>query len=79
MESHEDARAAIGANPRRYEVLKREGQADAPRTLPPPSERGLALDEGAVLCVISNCPQVNNPCDGFNPMPIRVLIWHDKT
>lgn len=27
-----------------------------------------------VLCVISNCPQVNNPCNGFDPTPIRVLI-----
>jgi urea carboxylase-associated protein 1 len=27
-----------------------------------------------VLCVISNCPQVNNPCNGFNPTPIEVLI-----
>jgi urea carboxylase-associated protein 1 len=29
-----------------------------------------------ILCVISNCPQVNNPCNGFNPTPIRVLIWN---
>jgi len=29
-----------------------------------------------VLCVISNCPQINNPCNGFNPTPIRVLIWN---
>jgi uncharacterized protein len=28
-----------------------------------------------VLLVISNCPQVNNPCNGFDPTPIRVLIW----
>jgi uncharacterized protein len=28
-----------------------------------------------VLVVFSNCPQVNNPCNGFNPTPIRVLIW----
>ncbi|TQX84889.1 MULTISPECIES: urea amidolyase associated protein UAAP2 [unclassified Rhizobium] len=28
-----------------------------------------------VLCVISNCPQVNNPCNGFDPTPIRVLVW----
>lgn len=28
-----------------------------------------------VLCVISNCPQVNNPCNGFNPTPIRVVIY----
>ena len=28
-----------------------------------------------VLVVLSNCPQVNNPCNGFNPTPIRVLAW----
>ena len=22
-----------------------------------------------VLCVISNCPQLNNPCNGYNPTP----------
>jgi urea carboxylase-associated protein 1 len=27
------------------------------------------------LCLISNCPQINNPCNGFNPSPIRVLVW----
>ena len=27
-----------------------------------------------VLFVISNCPQINNPCNGFNPTPIRVEI-----
>ncbi|MEO1199551.1 MAG: urea amidolyase associated protein UAAP2 [Pseudomonadota bacterium] len=28
-----------------------------------------------VICLISNCPQINNPCNGFNPTPIEVLIW----
>jgi uncharacterized protein len=28
-----------------------------------------------VLAVISNCPQLNNPCNAYNPTPIRVLIW----
>ena len=28
-----------------------------------------------VLALISNCPQLNNPCNGYNPTPIRVLIW----
>ena len=28
-----------------------------------------------VLVVISNCPQLNNPCNAYNPTPIRVLIW----
>jgi urea carboxylase-associated protein 1 len=25
--------------------------------------------------LISNCPQLNNPCNGWNPTPIQVLIW----
>ena len=28
-----------------------------------------------VLCVISNCPQINNPCNGFDPTPIRVIVF----
>ena len=24
-----------------------------------------------VLVLISNCPQLNNPCNGYNPTPIR--------
>ncbi|MEP6608575.1 MAG: DUF1989 domain-containing protein [Burkholderiaceae bacterium] len=27
-----------------------------------------------VLCVLSNCPQINNPCNGFDPTPIEVVI-----
>ena len=27
-----------------------------------------------VICAISNCPQINNPCNGFDPTPIRVII-----
>ena len=28
-----------------------------------------------VLCLISNCPQINNPCNGFFPTPIQVMIF----
>ena len=28
-----------------------------------------------VLTLISNCPQLNNPCNAYNPTPIRILIW----
>ena len=28
-----------------------------------------------VICLISNCPQLNNPCNAYNPTPVRVLIW----
>ena len=30
-----------------------------------------------VCAVISNCPQTNNPCNGFNPTPVRVVIAAD--
>ncbi len=32
--------------------------------------------ERDVLCLISNCPQLNNPCNGYNPTPIEVIIWN---
>ncbi|MEM7376606.1 MAG: urea amidolyase associated protein UAAP2 [Pseudomonadota bacterium] len=28
-----------------------------------------------VVILISNCPQLNNPCSGFNPTPIDVLVF----
>jgi len=28
-----------------------------------------------VLVLISNCPQLNNPCNAYNPTPIQILIW----
>ncbi|MCE0801645.1 urea carboxylase-associated family protein [Buttiauxella sp. A2-C1_F] len=28
-----------------------------------------------VLVLISNCPQLNNPCNGYNPTPIEVAVW----
>jgi uncharacterized protein len=31
--------------------------------------------ETDTLIVISNCPQLNNPCNAYDPTPIQVLIW----
>ena len=28
-----------------------------------------------VVVLISNCPQLNNPCNAYNPTPVEVLIW----
>ena len=35
-----------------------------------------ALEHTMVL--ISNCPQLNNPCNDYNPTPVRLLIWDAK-
>jgi uncharacterized protein len=31
--------------------------------------------ERDVIAVISNCPQIYNPVNGFTPTPIRVIVW----
>lgn len=31
--------------------------------------------ERGVLIVISNCPQLNNPCNGWDPTPVQLLVW----
>ena len=28
-----------------------------------------------VIALISNCPQLNNPCNAYNPTPVEALIW----
>ena len=27
------------------------------------------------IVLISNCPQLNNPCNAYNPTPVEVLVW----
>ena len=41
------------------------------------SAPGLHVDlraEMDTLVVISNCPQINNPCNGFDPTPVRLIV-----
>lgn len=28
-----------------------------------------------VVVLVSNCPQLNNPCNAYNPTPVRMLVW----
>ena len=58
--------------------------------VPVTAEGGLTFEDGIsapgkyveltaqmdVIVLISNCPQLNNPCNGYNPTPIEVLIWN---
>ncbi|HET6499567.1 MAG TPA: urea amidolyase associated protein UAAP2 [Amycolatopsis sp.] len=30
--------------------------------------------ETDVLVLVSNCPQLNNPCNGFDPTPVRMVV-----
>src|ERR1700712_483232 len=41
------------------------------------SAPGLTVDlraEMDVIVAVSNCPQINNPCNGFNPTPVRMIV-----
>lgn len=41
------------------------------------SAPGLYVDlraEMDVMVIVSNCPQINNPCNAFNPTPLRMII-----
>jgi hypothetical protein len=39
-----------------------------------PGKRVAFRAETDILVLISNCPQMNNPCNDFNPTPLRVII-----
>jgi urea carboxylase-associated protein 1 len=57
--------------------------------VPVTAEGGLTFEDGIsapgkyvelvahmdVIVLISNCPQLNNPCNGYNPTPAEVLVW----
>jgi uncharacterized protein len=57
--------------------------------VPVDSHGGLMFDDGLsapgkhveltasrdILVLISNCPQLNNPCNGWNPTPVQLLGW----
>lgn len=32
-----------------------------------------------VTVLISNCPQLNNPCNAYNPTPVEVVVWDGLT
>ena len=49
----------------------------APGILDGISAPGPPLDLRAdmdVIVVVSNCPQINNPCNAFNPTPVRMIV-----
>jgi len=45
------------------------------------SAPGLSVDIRAeidLLVLISNCPQINNPCNGFDPTPVRLTVYDGR-
>jgi urea carboxylase-associated protein 1 len=79
--------ALIGAGP----LTKRDIASNINffMNVPVTTEGGLTFEDGVsaagkyvemradmdVLVLISNCPQLNNPCNAYNPTPVRCLVW----
>jgi len=81
---------AIAENPQ-YGIGKRDigHNINFFMNVPITGEGGLTFEDGIsapgkyvelraemdVIVLISNCPQLNNPCNGYNPTPVEYLVW----
>lgn len=54
-------------------VLEDGSAGVAAAALKPGSHVALRAERD-VLAVLSNCPQMHNPCNGYNPTPVRVTV-----
>jgi urea carboxylase-associated protein 1 len=51
------------------------GRLDIVDGISKPGDHVDVVADTDVLVVLSNCPQLNNPCNGWNPTPIGVTVW----
>lgn len=54
--------------------INADGSAGVAADASPPGSMVELRAERDVLAVLSNCPQMLNPCNGFNPTPIRATV-----
>ena len=43
-----------------------------------PGKRLALRAEVDTLVLVSNCPQINNPCNGFDPTAVRVIVTRPR-
>jgi len=83
---------AIAENPH-YGITKRDISHNINffMNVPITADGGLTFEDGIsapgkyvelraamdVIVLISNCPQLNNPCNGYNPTPVEYLVWRE--
>jgi urea carboxylase-associated protein 1 len=77
LQPHGLGRSAIVGNVNFFmqvPVLESGAAAVVPALSPPGSYVDLRA-ECATLAVLSNCPQIHNPCNGYKPTPIRTIVY----
>ena len=58
-----------------YVPVGENGEMDMGPSMSKPGDFVDLRAESDVLAVISNCPQINNPVNDYNPTPIRVFVY----
>ena len=61
-----------------YVPVGADGQMDMGPSISKPGDYVDLRADNDVLAVISNCPQINNPVNDFNPTPVQVTIWQPE-
>jgi len=52
-----------------------DGSAGVDNVVKQPNSYVTLLAKTDTLAVLSNCPQMHNPCNGYNPTPVKVEIY----
>jgi len=52
-----------------------DGSAGVDNVVQQPNSYVTLLAKTDTLAVLSNCPQMHNPCNGYNPTPVKVQIF----
>lgn len=55
--------------------VKPEGGSNFSDGVSAPGKYVEMIAEMDVLVMVSNCPQLNNPCNAYDPTPIKMTVW----
>ena len=58
-----------------YVPVGENGEMDMGPGFSKPGDYVALFAANNVLAIISNCPQINNPVNKFNPTPVQVFVW----
>ena len=61
-----------------YVPVGENGEMDMGPSISKPGDYVDLRADSDALAVISNCPQMNNPVNDYNPTPIRICIWNPQ-
>jgi len=58
-----------------YVPVRADGHMAIADGVSKPGDHVELVAERDVICVVSNCAQTRNPCNGYNPTPVRIITY----